>query len=85
MSEDQEDRTELPTEKRLREAREKGNVPRSRELANVAVLGCAVIALKASAGHIGAVSRDWMRGALQLDRAMLDAPERLLPHGTTPA
>ncbi|WP_440976434.1 flagellar biosynthesis protein FlhB [Pseudoxanthomonas winnipegensis] len=83
MSEDQEDRTELPTEKRLREAREKGNVPRSRELANVAVLGCAVIALKASAGHIGAVSRDWMRSSLQLDRAMLDAPERLLPHAAS--
>jgi flagellar biosynthetic protein FlhB len=79
-SEDQEDRTEAPTEKRLREAREKGNVPRSRELANVAVLGCAVMALKASAGHIGAVSRDWMRGALHYDRALLDAPDRLLPH-----
>ncbi|SEK49765.1 flagellar biosynthetic protein FlhB [Pseudoxanthomonas sp. GM95] len=79
-SEDQEDRTEAPTEKRLREAREKGNVPRSRELANVAVLGCAVLALKVSAGHIGAVSRDWMQGALHYDRALLDAPDRLLPH-----
>jgi flagellar biosynthetic protein FlhB len=79
-SEDQEDRTEAPTEKRLREAREKGNVPRSRELANVAVLGCAVLALKASAGHIGASSRDWMRGALHYDRALLDAPDQLLPH-----
>ncbi len=79
-SEDQEDRTEAPTEKRLREAREKGNVPRSRELANVAVLGCAVMALKASAGHICAASRDWIRGALHYDRALLDAPDRLLPH-----
>jgi flagellar biosynthetic protein FlhB len=79
-SQDQEDRTEAPTEKRLRQAREKGNVPRSRELANVAVLGCAVLALKASAGHIGAASRDWMRAALHYDRALLDAPDRLLPH-----
>lgn len=79
-SEDQEDRTEQPSEKRLREARERGQVPRSRELANVAVLGCAVLALKASGGQLGAASRDWMRGALSFDRAMLDAPDRLLPH-----
>lgn len=81
MSEtDQEDKTELPTEKRLREAREKGNVPRSRELANVAVLGCAVLALKATAGSIGATSMDWMRGALTIDPAILGTQERLLPH-----
>ncbi|HVI58826.1 MAG TPA: flagellar biosynthesis protein FlhB [Luteimonas sp.] len=81
MSEvDQEDRTEQPSEKRLREARERGQVPRSRELANVAVLGCAVLALKATGGHVGAASRDWMRGALGFDRALLDAPDQLLPH-----
>lgn len=81
MSEsDQEDKTELPTEKRLREAREKGNVPRSRELGNVAVLGCAVLALKATGGHIGESSRTWMRNALTIDPAMLDAPGQLIPH-----
>ncbi|MFD0738978.1 flagellar biosynthesis protein FlhB [Lysobacter koreensis] len=81
MSETQnEDRTEQPTEKRLREAREKGNVPRSRELANVAVLGCAVLALKATGGEVGSAARDWMRGALTIDPALLDAPDQLLPH-----
>jgi flagellar biosynthesis protein FlhB len=79
-AEDQEDRTEAPSEKRLREARERGDVPRSRELANVAVLGCAVIALKATSGHLGDASRDWMRDALTIDPALLDAPDRLLPH-----
>ena len=59
-AEDQEDRTEAPSEKRLREARERGDVPRSRELANVAVLGCAVIALKATSGHLGDASRGWI-------------------------
>ena len=41
MSEQDEsgERTELPTEKRLREAREQGNIPRSRELATAAVFG----------------------------------------------
>jgi flagellar biosynthesis protein FlhB len=85
MSEEaqKEDRTEQPTEKRLRDAREKGQVPRSRELANVAVLGCAVLALKATGGGVGAASRDWMRGALSIDRSLLDAPDRLLPHAAS--
>ncbi len=82
-SEDQEDRTEQPSEKRLREARERGDVPRSRELANVAVLGCAVIALKATSGHIGAASRDWLRGALTFDRSLIDAPDRFIPHAAS--
>src|SRR5690606_40736464 len=77
MSEDaqKEDRTEQPSEKRLREAREKGQVPRSRELGNVAVLGCAVLALKATGGNVGAASRDWMRGALSFDRTLLRSEE----------
>lgn len=75
-----EDRTEQPSEKRLREAREKGQVPRSRELGNVAVLGCAVLALKATSGHVGAASRDWMREALSFDRGLLGSPDRLLAH-----
>ena len=64
MSEDQEDKTEQPSEKRLREARERGDVPRSRELGNVAVLGCAAMALVATGSGIGSASQDWLRGAL---------------------
>ncbi|MGY3265614.1 flagellar biosynthesis protein FlhB [Lysobacter sp. HA35] len=78
MSEtDHEDRTEAPSEKRLREARERGDVPRSKELANVAVLGCATLALKVTGPHIGAVSQGWMRNALQFEPALLDDPTRL--------
>ncbi|HLT44292.1 MAG TPA: flagellar biosynthesis protein FlhB [Luteimonas sp.] len=75
-----EDRTEQPSEKRLRDAREKGQVPRSRELGNVAVLGCAVLALKATGGSVGGASREWMREALTIDPSLLGAPDRLLPH-----
>lgn len=75
-----EDRTERPSEKRLRDAREKGQVPRSRELANVAVLGCAVLALKATGGYVGAAARDWMKNALTLDPALLGDPDRILVH-----
>jgi len=79
MSE-QEDKTELPSEKRLREARERGDVPRSRELANVAVLGCAVLALMATGPNIADAAQGWLRGALQIDPALLGQPARLPAH-----
>lgn len=77
---DRDDRTEQPTEKRLREAREKGETARSKELANVAVLGSVAIALLVFGPHIGAVAQDWLRNALILDPAILGHNERLLPH-----
>ncbi|MDQ3205695.1 MAG: flagellar biosynthesis protein FlhB [Pseudomonadota bacterium] len=76
----QEDKTEQPTEKRLREAREKGDVPRSRELANVAVLGSASLAMLAAASGIGAAAQTWMRGALSLRPGAVGNPDRLLGH-----
>ncbi|MDG2519794.1 flagellar biosynthesis protein FlhB [Lysobacter soli] len=82
-SEDQEDKTEQPSEKRLREARERGDVPRSRELGNVAVLGCAAMALVATGSGIGSASQDWLRQALTLDPAILDQPDRLVPHAAS--
>lgn len=78
--EERQDRTEQPTAKRLREAREKGDSPRSRELANVAVLGCAVVALIMIAPGLGAGAQGWLRNALTLDPAMLGRNDRLLPH-----
>ncbi len=77
---DKEDKTEQPTEKRLREAREKGQVPRSRELANVAVLGCAALATMLIAPKLGAAAQGWLRNALTLDPAMLGHTDRLLPY-----
>lgn len=79
-SDDREDKTEQPTEKRLREAREKGDSPRSRELANVAVLGCVAIALMVFGPHVGAAAQDWLRNALTIDPAVLGRNDRLLPH-----
>lgn len=81
MSEaDKSDKTELPTPKRLQDAREKGDVPRSKELANVAVLGVASIALLSTASRIGRNSQDWLRGALDIDKAMIGKPQLLLGH-----
>jgi len=80
---DREDRTEAPSEKRLREARERGDVPRSRELGNVAVLGVAAVALLVTAPRIGSASQGWLRDALRFDRALLDDPSQLLPHAAS--
>src|SRR3989339_312245 len=80
---DQEDRTEEPTEKRLREAREKGDVPRSRELGNVAVLGVTALALMALASGLGDASQGWLRQALIVDPAALGRPDRLIPHAAS--
>jgi len=77
---DREDRTEQPTEKRLREARERGDVPRSRELGNVAVLGAASIALLSTGAHIASTARTWLHDALVIDPAMVGQHDRMLAH-----
>lgn len=81
MSEqDQDDKTELPSAKRLKDAREKGDVPRSRELGNVAVLGSATLALIATGPMIGRASQDWLREALRFDPTLIGEPGRLAGH-----
>ncbi len=79
-NEDGQEKTEQPSEKRLREAREKGNVPRSRELSTVAVFGAGVVALLAMGGGFAARALDWMRTALTPDLALLESPHLLFGH-----
>lgn len=79
-NENGQEKTELPSEKRIREAREKGNVPRSRELSTAAVFGLGVAALLALGGGLSARALDWMRGALSPDPALVGAPGRLFGH-----
>lgn len=66
------DKTEQPTEKRLQDAREQGQIPRSRELATAAVFGAGVLALMSFGPWIGAQAATWMQTALQRigDRAL---------------
>ena len=81
MSQDSgQDRTEEPTEKRLRDAREKGDVPRSRELANLAVLGMTALAMLAMASSIGRAAQGWLRGALSFEPGLLGNPDQLAGH-----
>ncbi len=74
------DRTERATPKRLREARKRGEVARSRELASLGVLGAGVLTLMLLAGSLAGGAAHWMEHALSPDLRLLDRPEDLLAH-----
>ncbi len=74
-NENGQEKTEEPSQKRLQDAREKGNVPRSRELATVAVFGAGVASLLAMGGSVTVQAKDWMRSALSPDIALLESPQ----------
>lgn len=63
-----EDRTEEPTEKRRREAREKGQLPRSRELNTLAVLIAGAGGLLIFGAALADALLRLMRGSFQLSR-----------------
>jgi len=79
-NEDGGDRTELPTAKRLREAREQGNIPRSRELATAAVFSAGVFALMGLSGGLASGARGWMKVALTPDPQLWRNPSTLFGH-----
>ena len=62
------DKSEEPTEKRLRESREKGQIARSKELNTLAVMIAGTGALLASGGTLGAAMMNIMRGNFSLSR-----------------
>lgn len=66
-NENGQEKTELPTPKRLKDAREKGDSPRSPELATAAVFLSAVLALILFGGWMGRRALSWMR--LHLEQA----------------
>jgi len=73
------ERTEQPTAKRLREAREKGQVPRSRELGGAAILGACVLWLNFSGGALFNAIAHWLRNMLSFSSADL-VPANLASH-----
>ena len=74
------EKTEQPTEKRLREAREQGNLPRSRELGTAAVFGGGVLAVMAMGGSIGRGATLWMKQALSPEQGLRQNPKELFGH-----
>ncbi|MFC6839193.1 flagellar biosynthesis protein FlhB [Xanthomonas theicola] len=79
-NEDGGERTEQPTEKRLREAREQGNIPHSRELATAAVFSAGIFALMGMSGSLAAGAVAWMKDALRPDPGLHDNPGALFGH-----
>ena len=71
------EKTERATPKRQREARKRGDIPRSRELATAAVLAVGVAALWAFGGAIARHCASLMREGLTIDPAVLESPQRL--------
>lgn len=65
------EKTERATPKRLREARERGELPRSRELATVIVVAASVMVLMGAGAGIAAEAQAWMRAALNPDPSVL--------------
>lgn len=74
------EKTEQPTEKRLRDAREQGNLPRSRELGTAAVFGAGVLAVMAMSGSIGRGAGAWMKHALSPEQSLRQNPKELFGH-----
>ncbi|MCW4455191.1 flagellar biosynthesis protein FlhB [Flavobacterium sp. MXW15] len=82
MSENEQagEKTEQPTEKRLRDAREQGNIPRSRELATAAVFTAGVLALMVFSGSMARAALGWMRLALSPEPTLRHTPMALFGH-----
>ncbi|MHB1542349.1 MAG: flagellar biosynthesis protein FlhB [Steroidobacteraceae bacterium] len=78
MAENDQDRTEQPTGKRLEEARKDGQVPRSADLSSAAVLLIAGAGLRLFGAGVGAALMGLMRSGLSLPAAADFAPQRAL-------
>lgn len=79
MAEDSDlEKTEQASSKRLENAREEGDVPRSRELATVTVLFTAGMVLLMMGGHLNQALKTFMNAGLSFDRAAAYDPVVLL-------
>ncbi|MDF3982088.1 flagellar biosynthesis protein FlhB [Luteibacter sp. PPL201] len=74
---DKEDRTESPSEKRLREAREKGDIPRSRELSTAVVVLSGVATLIATRDQMAQHAANIMHVGLRYGRDDMFAEDGL--------
>jgi len=73
------DRTEQPSQKRLDEARKRGQVPRSRDLSTAAMVLVAGLTLQLLGSGLAARFGDLMRAGLSLSRAQALDESRMMP------
>jgi len=78
MADSSQDKTERATPKRIREARERGEVPRSRELASFVVVASGLMTLMAISASLAGGAADWMQQALRVDPQLLHSPSRMV-------
>jgi flagellar biosynthetic protein FlhB len=71
------ERTEEPSQRRLDQARERGQVPRSRELTNFATMIGGSAALVAIGGTLAGRMSHIMRNSLAIDPLRLDSPDSM--------
>ena len=77
------DKTEQPTPKRLREAREKGDIPRSKELSATVLLLAAGIAALLFGAQVAQSMAIMMSDNLVLDRTDVSDPAKMIHHLVT--
>lgn len=77
MSDSAQEKTLPATEKRKREAREKGQLPRSRELSTAVVMGVGAALITGYGGRVGASAYQAMSQALSFDATALADPGRM--------
>src|SRR6202030_1900884 len=70
-------RTEEPSQRRLDQARERGQAPRAREVANVATMICGAAALAAVGGTVVGRMSHIMHNSLSLDPLGRQSPDSL--------
>ncbi|MFP2770590.1 flagellar biosynthesis protein FlhB [Oceanisphaera sp. KMM 10153] len=76
---DGQEKTEQPTEQRLRQAREKGQIPRSKELGTAAVLLSAALGLMMVGDALGLAMSRVFEHNFRIDREALFDPEAMMP------
>ncbi|GAA0688978.1 flagellar biosynthesis protein FlhB [Marinobacterium maritimum] len=74
------EKTEEPTAKRLKEAREKGDIPRSRELSATALLLAAAASALLFGSQVAGSMIDIMTESFTLDRQDIFDPSRMFTH-----
>src|SRR5271154_5003073 len=72
------ERTEEPSQRRLQEARERGQIPRSRELTNFATMIAGSAMIVATGGSLAARMAQTMRQGLLIDEKSLRATDSML-------
>ena len=78
-----EDRTHPASERRLQQARENGNIPRSRDLGHALTLGAAFLGLSAAGPWMAETALSIVRGGLRFSRAAAFEPQRAIESAGT--